>query len=297
MVFLMKKFIAAVILIILILALLFILFGQGPPDDDKDKSEGWLDLSKFRAHLDELALDYTINYKDSSDPELINNLNDPENSALLIIGFDENLTDSEISAIRNFVSNGGKVVVADDHGFANDLSITYGIEFKMYQLVTNYYDNESIFNPQTIYLGEEEYRVILNEAIGLEILDSTSISILAQSEYSTITRHYSGLNVNSNSDFDGDDIQGPIPIAVEYTDPNSDGKILFFSNTGMFTDKQWEITSVYGDYEGFTYQNSEFVKALIPYLLPDMSGMIIYDESKQTENYSGHIYVYSEDYL
>jgi hypothetical protein len=92
---------------------------------------------------------------------------------------------------------------------------------------------------------------------------------------------------------DGNDIQGPIPQVVEYTDPTSGGKILFFANTGIFTDKQWEITSVDPKYKGTTYENSEFVTALIPYLLPGRSGTIIYDESKQTNDFSGHIYIYS----
>ncbi|MCK5561459.1 MAG: hypothetical protein KAJ51_12730 [Thermoplasmata archaeon] len=292
----MKKFIAAVILIIMIFALLFILFGQGPPDNDKNTSEGWLDLSKFRAHLDELSLDYTIEYKDSSDPELINNLKDPENSALLIIGFDENLTDPEISAIRNFVSNGGKVVVADDHGFANELAISYGLEYKNFLLraYEEYFDHNYTFTPLIVSLNNEEYNVILNDAIGLEILDESHITILGQSIYSSEERKYAVLDVNRNNIVDAFDIQGPIPIVVEYNDPSSDGKILFFSNTGIFTDKQWDVTSIDLKYLGNAYENSEFVEALIPYLLPNKRGHIIYDESKQLEVFSGHLMVYPE---
>lgn len=293
MVFLMKKFIAAVILIIMIFALLFILFGQGPPDDDNNKSEGWLDLSKFRAHLDKLAFDYTIEYKETSDPELINSINDPENSLLIIIGFDENFTKSEVDAISYFVSNGGKVIIADNSGYANQISISYGVEFKTYPLIANYYDNSSIFIPLSISLDNEEYFVITNEPIGLEVLEPSAVKIIGQSKYSLSERNYSALDVNPNNMLDGNDHQGPIPVAVEYTDPTSDGKILFFANTGIFTDKQWEITSVDPMYKGITYENSEFVKALIPYLLPNESGNIIYDQSKQLEVFSGHIYVYS----
>ncbi len=293
MVFLMKKFIAMIIIIILVFALMYIIFSDEPPEDNNNPQTGWIDLSNFRKQLYDLTIDYTLEYKKTSDPQLINSIKDPENSLLIIIGFDENITESELSAITNFVSNGGKVIIADDHGYANQISVPYGVEYKTYPLIANYYDNSSIFIPLTINLDGEEYNVITNEPIGLEVQEQSSIKIIGESKYSKAERNYSALDVNPNNLIDGNDIQGPIPVAVEYTDQNSGGKILFFSNTGMFTDKQWEITSVDPKYKGITYENSEFVKALIPHLLPDGSGTIIYDESKQTQDFSGHIYVYS----
>jgi hypothetical protein len=271
---------------------MYIIFGGEPSDNDEEPEVGWLDMSYLRDELNAHSTEYTLHYKRTSDPKVINEIKTPETSLLFIIGFDKNFTGSEITAIQNFVAGGGKVVIADDHGYASQLSLLYGVEFKKYPLIANYDDNASIFVPLAITLGEEEYTVITNEPVGLEVAEDSSINILGASEYSKTERKYSALDINNNNNLDGNDIQGPIPLAVEYSDPDSTGKILFFSNTGIFTDKQWGITSVDPKYAGFEYQNSEFVQALIPYLLGDTVSNIVYDESKQIEKFSGHIFIY-----
>lgn len=288
----MKKFLGLIIFAILIIVAMYIIFGTEPPENGEESDVGWHDMSYFRNELNAHSSEFTLHYKRTSDPEVINDVKTPETSLLFIIGFDKNFTASEISAIQYFVADGGKVVIADDHGYASQLSLLYGVEFKQYPLIANYDDNASIFIPLTITLGEEEFTVITNEPVGLEVAEDSSINIIGESVYSKTERKYSALDINYNHNLDGNDIQGPIPLAVEYTDPDSNGKILFFSNTGIFTDKQWGITSVDPKYAGFEYENSEFVQALIPYLLQDTVSHIIYDESKQTEYFSGHIYIY-----
>jgi len=288
-----KKILGLMIIAILIIVAMYIIFGGEPSNNGDEPDVGWLDMSYLRDELNSRSSEYTLHYKRTSDPEVINDIKIPQTSLLIIIGFDENLTASEILAIQEFVEAGGKVIIADDHGYANQFSLLYGVEFKPYRLIANYDDNASIFIPLTITLGEEEYTVITNEPEGLEVAEDDSIMILGASLYSLNERKYSALDINKNNNIDGTDIQGPIPVAVEYTDPDSGGKILFFSNTGIFTDKQWGVTSVDPKYIGFEYQNAEFVQALIPYLLGDTGTHIIYDESKQTEDFSGHIYIYS----
>ena len=272
---------------------MYIIFGGEPPKNGDEPEVGWLDLSEFRNELNDYTLDHTLHYKRTSDPKEINEIKTPETSLLFIIGFDKNFTASEITAIQDFVAGGGKVVIADDHGYASQLSLLYGVEFKQYPVITNYEDNASIFIPLTITLGEEEFTVITNEPVGMEVSDDSSIRIIGETVYSSNERKYSAYDINYNNRFEGSDIQGPIPLAVEYTDPDSNGKILFFSNTGIFTDIQWDIISIDDKYLGFEYENSEFVQALIPYLLEDTGTHIIYDESKQTEYFSGHGYYYS----
>jgi hypothetical protein len=288
-----NKILALIIIAALFIVAMYIIFGGEPSENGEEPQNRWLDLTNLRAHINAYSSDFTIYYKETSDPDIITGIDDPKNSVLIIIGFDTNCTTAEITAIQKFVEDGGKVIIADDSGYANQLSRLYGVEYKQYPVIANYDDNASIFIPLTITLGDDEYTVLTNEPIGLEVIEDTSIKIIGETDYSIYDRRYSALDVNHNNVIDGTDIQGPISLAVEYTDPSSSGKILFFSNTGIFTDKQWDITSVDPEYAGFQYENSEFIQALIPYLLSDVGGYIIYDESKQTEKYSRHLYIYS----
>ena len=139
---------------------MYIIFGTENAPDDNDPQEGWADLSKYREHLYEISRNYTVEYKKNSDPAIISQLNDPQNSVLIIIGLDMNFTADEIHAIQDLISKGGKVIIADDHGYANQLSSSYGIEYKKYSIIANYDDNASIFIPLSISLAEDEYTVI-----------------------------------------------------------------------------------------------------------------------------------------
>jgi hypothetical protein len=289
----MNKILALLLVAILIIVAVYIILGSEPSNNGEDPEKGWLDLSNFRDHVNGYSADFTLYYKKDSDTGVIDMIEDPKNSVLIIVGFDTNFTTSEISSIQKFVEDGGKVVIADDHGYANQLSRLYGIEYKQYPVIANYNDNASIFIPLTISLGDETFTVITNEPVSMEVSEDSSIKIIGETYYSINERKYSALDVNNNKEIDGNDIQGPISLAVEYTAPDSNGKILFFSNTAIFTDKQWDITSVDPAYAGFEYENSEFAQALVPYLLSDIGGYVIYDESKQTEQFSGHIYIYS----
>ena len=104
-------------------------------------SDRWNDISKFRKHL--LSLEDKDNnklYESSSilsSATMLNSItNDHENYLYIAIGIEKEFSADEVKAIKNFVWDGGTVIIADDYGYGNsityadvDLEDTFNIEF------------------------------------------------------------------------------------------------------------------------------------------------------------------------
>ncbi|UCH88791.1 MAG: hypothetical protein JSV49_11195 [Thermoplasmata archaeon] len=247
-------------------------------DNDDDTGKRWDDLQKFKEFLYD---NYTVLEKSNSDTAVLNQVTDKSDSVWIIIGVDKEFTSEEASAVRNFVNEGGNLILAAETTHANKISKTSGVEFLNHRVIeTENYDLNEVFIPFQAYLAGTTYNILLNAPMGLSYDDnitSVDFEIIAESSGFTMTEGYSFLDMNDNGGSDMEDLPGPIPTIIE-VDNFGEGKIIFLSDSGLFTDNLWGLGS---------YENEFFCKDLMKYTV-SRQGSVVYDFSKHDGYLSGH---------
>ena len=96
---------------------------------DEEQVVQYQQISGMRNSLGEDGMDYVI-ANTMSTPMLVNDWRDPHRTALMIIGPEKPIAETEADAIYDFVTNrGGKVIVASDGTNANRLAEKFGVTF------------------------------------------------------------------------------------------------------------------------------------------------------------------------
>ena len=130
---------------------------------------------------------------------------DPESTTLLIIGPSEPFTQSEAEAIGDLVFNGGKVVLMDEFGTANQLLEKLGLNIYLNgsRLIDPLYKEKSEELPKAEGIFGE---LVLNYAT---VIEGEDFETLASSSI------YSYLDLNQNCVYDPREPAGPFPVAVK----------------------------------------------------------------------------------
>ena len=244
--------------------------------DNEEKPEpykgSWIDLTYF---TDLLHMNYQVTMKEESGSDMIVGIKEPHENLFVTIGMDEPYSNLEIEALYNFVENGGTLLVAaDDHNNVNPLAKRFGVEYDQYAVINLTFDFNYTFIPLTLEVQSISYMILIHSPLALKVT-APEFELLAQSS-GTPESITSAVNVNGNTKIDAEDIPGPIPLIVQVN--INDGKAIFISDAGMFTDSLWIVESI--DFPGRVYNNQEYISALIDSLFPT-EGKIIYDVSKQ----------------
>lgn len=82
---------------------------------------------------------------------------DPESSLYVCIGVERRFDPAEIDAILQFCAEGGHCIIADDHGFINDLSHKVGVLSLEGQFLDENFDKNQNFTVVKAYLGKDMY--------------------------------------------------------------------------------------------------------------------------------------------
>jgi len=80
----------------------------------------------------------------------------PEDSLYLCIGVERRFDPAEVTAILDFCASGGHAIIADDHGFVNDISHQVGVLSLEGQFLDESFDKNQNFTVVTAYLGTDK---------------------------------------------------------------------------------------------------------------------------------------------
>jgi len=285
-----KRVIALLTLIVLI-----VVYGVLPILNNEEGrhlspySKSWEDISTFRSTLIN-AGDYELMSVVSS-AIVLDGVENPQETLFLAIGVEKAYSETEIESIFEFVNtSGGKVIIADDYGYGNDLSIKYGIQFYGKPVWDEYFTKNASFPNMSAKLDEDEtyeYQLVMSNPTGLQVHPEPNVRILANGS----DRSY--VDLDGNGKINIGDKKGNIPTVVEVSVPETDGKIIFISDPGIFINELFylggsENSSLPASQRGDN--NKAFIMDLIKYLLPN-GGRILFDESRHVqEKYAQNVY-------
>ncbi len=167
------------------------------------------------------------------------------NSSILIIGPSLTFSDSEANYIQHFLSDGGKVLLADDFGTGNDLlkKINSTTRFSSSLLIDLAYEKKPqygvVFDLNEHPITTNVSRILLNYATTLRVGRNTTI--LARSSDG------SWLDSNMNGRMDEWEQKGPMPVlAVERY---GEGELILLSDPSVLVNLMYKYldNSVFDD--------------------------------------------------
>jgi len=271
------------------------------------EKKGWDQCDKLEGILAKMN-----NYKVMGiigSPTILRDIKDPANTLYMAIGVEKQFKEAEKNILMNFVKKGGKVIIADDFGYGDDLSNEYGVTFYGQRMWDVKYFYNASFPIVPAYLNLEPYVLVLNAPTGLAN-QSYEKPAQARLQYKMLSNGSSRSFVdrNWNGIIDTSDAHENIPVALEVShnikvdkEAIGNGKIIFISDPAIFTnDMLMDIAELRArgapnNLQGYQLDklkgtNKEFVLALINYLLPS-GGKILFDESRHTqESYTAAVY-------
>lgn len=260
---LLPPFAAAAILIALAVTTSMCTSGPDGPSDPG----GWADLAVFK----QMLTDYGVPITFLASTQAIDTADDPANALMVIVGVESEFDSEDFTAINAFASAGGTVLIADDGNLANRVSTAFGVEYDGAPvIVMKGYEYNVSFIYTNATIDGYEYIVLFNGPTGL--IKSNNATVIARSP-----EQVSVCDRNHNYVLEVSEYTPWVPFAVQVT--CGEGSILFFSNTGLFTDKMVEYNK---------YENKAFINKMISTFVPE-GGHIYIDQSKQVSEFSGHI--------
>jgi len=223
-------------------------------------------------------------------PQVLSGIADKNNTLFLVIGVEKKYSPVEADTILEFVKAGGKLIIADDTGLANEVSRPMGVSFYGQQFWDDKVQNTSDFPFTQANLSGQGYRLMTNVPTCLQVVarDKGDVGYIANSS----SNAYCDVNPNGKIDiYDLDAFTRPIPLIVEsridlsgnlvrkdeiLPDQNT-GHAVFIHDPGIFTNfamgYDWD-----GDGEADN-DNLDFSMAMVEYMLPQ-GGTVIFDESR-----------------
>ncbi|MEM2617628.1 MAG: DUF4350 domain-containing protein [Thermofilaceae archaeon] len=150
---------------------------------------------------------------------------DPLNHVLLIVGPSKPFTPEDARAVEAFLTKGGRVIVADDYGTANQLLELLGAPVRILPGVLT----DPLLNIGSQHLPLARWgprRVALNYAAALNTSACLNCKILAESSL------FSYLDLNVNGRHDDGEPGGPLPIAISLR--YGAGELIVVSDSSLF---------------------------------------------------------------
>jgi len=252
-------------------------------------------------------------------PTILRDVKNPEKTLYIAIGVEKPYRASEKQILNDFVKAGGKVIIADDYGYADDISNEYGVTFYGQTMWDQYYLANDSFPVVMVNLSLDHYLLLLSEPTGLAN-QSYEDPLKGEFTYTMIANgsEKSYVDRNNNHRIDPADAHDNIPVVlmVQYNmlaNQNKDispvGRIMFVSDTSPFTDDMFinmnTLRQRVASDDGFYLRgsptlpfnltsmkgtNHEFIKNLIDYLLP-AGGTVIFDEGRHPQGgYTAAVY-------
>jgi hypothetical protein len=139
----------------------------------------------------------------------------PQQDVLIVVPYTPFST-AELAQMKQFVENGGKLILMDDFG--------YGNSFLSYAGVSARFDNTPLLDPLFNYKNEYFPRILDFDAgvtgSGIKLLafnHGSALSGVTQSQALAWSSSMSFLDTNQNGNLDPDEPQGPFVVAASIT--------------------------------------------------------------------------------
>ncbi len=156
----------------------------------------------------------------------------PEKTVLFLIGPSLNLTQNQIEMLREYVMNGGELVLMDETGIINALlsNLGLGISVDGNLMLDALFYHRSWKLPRIINIKEDELtagveNIVLDLPSVLRVKDP-NVKIIAYSS------SFSFLDINKDFKPSDDEPLGPFPVAAKIS--YGKGVILIFSDSSIF---------------------------------------------------------------
>ena len=194
-----KMFLILILLILLCLSA--VVWFYPPTGDFEADNPFWNGLSAYSSQAKAKPLDDLTNLPPVS-----------KGTALITVPY-EQFSQNELSQLKNYVSNGGTLVVMDDYGYGNQILSSLGLAMKFagQPLLDPLYDYRNEWLPKitdftATAVNANVSSIVFNHATCLE--DTSNATVLASSS------SFSFLDVNENGVFDSGELNGPFPVAA-----------------------------------------------------------------------------------
>jgi hypothetical protein len=161
------------------------------------------------------GLRHSLNTLNANTVDTSNGLNQADsNDTLVCIPYIQ-YDGLELARLKNFVNNGGTLMVMDDFGYGNDILAYLGVDcrFSGAPLLDPFFCYKNQWFPEITdfspLVGKDVKEVVLNHATGLLNIENSLIIARSSSD--------SYLDLNGDSSLDEGDLRGPLPVAVKIT--------------------------------------------------------------------------------
>lgn len=138
----------------------------------------------------------------------------PERHTLVAIPYLE-YSNKELSRMKQFVDEGGTLILMDDYGYGNSVLafLGVGVRFSNEPLLDPLFCHKNQWLPKIIDFAPEADE----SGIGVIVLNhATSLTSLEQAEIIAWSSSTSFLDINENESWDEDEPKGPLPVAAEF---------------------------------------------------------------------------------
>lgn len=166
---------------------------------------------------------------------------EPSQSTLLLIGPTKPFTAEEAGEVKSFLRFGGRVVLADDFGSGNDLLEELGVNGRFSNLFLKDYVFQGgdpklpvVENVEVFPLTENVSSISLNYATTLSGLDENSRILAQSSSFSYIVENADQRSENSEA-------EGPLPVLAEVEAIRGEnGRLILLSDPSVFINAMLE---------------------------------------------------------
>lgn len=279
----MKKKIVSIIVFIFILIILFFTYNPITNElNDREPqlsaySDDWNGVSKFRKDVEKKKFETNCII---SSPLILNDTKNPEKTLYIAIGIEKKYDNSEILALIDFVGKGGKILIADDFGYANSISKEYGIEFYGKRLYDINYEGNTSFIKIDANMSFGNFNLTFDRPTALKIepveteeITKLTYSVSPKNQTNILSDKQSWIDENDDGAIDfTEKISEPLPL-IKHVEKLEEpfGSIVFISDSSLFINDMWDKSD-----------NAEFSLELVDFLLPN-GGEVIFDESRHTQ--------------
>ena len=183
----------------------------------------------------------------------------PEKAVLVAIPYLE-YSDEELSKIKQFVDDGGTLLLMDDYGYGNSVLAYLGVSVR--------FANRPLRDPLFCYKNQCMPQIIdfaprVKES-GIDAITlnhATTISNATGSEVIAWSSSASFLDINENESWDTGEPTGPFPVAVEFRFGN--GRLALVSDPSIMINGMVGRDDNYGFMRYLTYYKGEQRRILI----------------------------------
>ncbi len=242
-----------VLALVIVLSLAAIIWFYPPSNDFGEENPFWNGLKTFYSEFEASSID-------SLDDLPV----DSKETTLVSIPYIE-FTQSELERLKDFVSQGGTLILLDDYGYSSEIVYYLNLDFSFtrYPLLdplsndpNKWCPRITTFEPGSVTENVES--IVLNHAVGLS--GGSEDEVIAWSS------RFSFFDINNNSNWDEDENEpkGPIPVAA--AQPVDDGYVVLIADPSIL------INSMVGrDNNHIFIENITKIQSHNPEILVDQS--------------------------